>query len=347
MVAAVTRADLGVGILHQLAPLLASGLITPQRLLERARRPGRSPGRLARTLEDFFLTYGLAVGLDLETERAEQRRQRRLDAIPDPYRPLAVEFASILVSAQHRARRAGTRPLANQTIEGHLAGVRDLARFLADGRPQLAGWEQVTPADVEAYLATVIAARGHLGGPIAFFSWARRCRRILVDPTRGLRRKQPSGYQGRLLTEAEQRRLLIRWTSKTCHANETALGMLALLHAASVSELRHLTVEDLDASARTIRLGRRPQPLPMDPLTWEALADVLRHREQIGATNPHLFVTTQTVRRQQPGYSPRPRGPLGRPRRRLRRDLRPPRRTGRRPRCRPGPRGANRRRTVG
>lgn len=312
--AAATRADLGVAILSQLAPLLATGPVTPQRLLERARRPGRSPGRLARTLEDFFVAHGLAVGLDLETERAEQRRQRRLEATPEPYRTLAVEFASNLVSAQHRARRAGTRPLTNRTIDQHLTAVRNLAHFLADQRPQLAGWEQVTRTDVDAYLATVRAARSYLGGLMAFFSWARQGRRILADPTRGLRRQNSTGYQGRLLTAADQRQLLLRWTTKACHPNEAAIGMLALLHAASVSELRHLTVDDLDHAARSIRLGRRPHPLPLDPLTWESLADVLSHRTHVGATNPHLFVTIQTTRRQQPmstTYLHTLLGPLG------------------------------------
>jgi integrase len=76
--------------------------------------------------------------------------------------------------------------------------------------------------------------------------------------------------------------------------------MLALLHAASVAELRELSVEDIDHTAHAVRLGRRPHPLPLDPLTWEALTDVLAYRASIGANNPRVFVTTQTARRQLP-----------------------------------------------
>jgi site-specific recombinase XerC len=178
--------------------------------------------------------------------------------------------------------------------------VRNLARHLADQRPQLTGWEQVTRSDIDAYMATVRTARSYLGDLLAFFSWARQRRRILADPTRGLRRQHPTGYRGRVLSAADQRQLLLRWTTKACHPNEAAIGLLALVHAASVSELRQLTVDDLDHAAHSIRLGRRPHSLPLDPLTWEALTDALNHRAQVGATNPHLFVTTQTVRRHQP-----------------------------------------------
>jgi hypothetical protein len=69
----------------------------PQNLLERARRPGRSMGSLARVLEDYFTEQGLA----LPTDQAD-----RLDA----------------------GRRT------DHTIETALAIVRDLARFLADRR---------------------------------------------------------------------------------------------------------------------------------------------------------------------------------------------------------------------
>jgi integrase len=94
--------------------------------------------------------------------------------------------------------------------------------------------------------------------------------------------------------------MLQRWTNKACHPNEAALGMLALLHAASVAELRELNVDDIDQSTQAVRLGRRPHPLPLDPFTWEALTDVLAYRASLGATNPRLFVTTQTARRRLP-----------------------------------------------
>ena len=65
----------------------------PQHLLERARRPGRSMGSLARALEDFFTDEGLALPTDQAERLAAGRRQRRIDAVPAPLRPAVARFA--------------------------------------------------------------------------------------------------------------------------------------------------------------------------------------------------------------------------------------------------------------
>lgn len=41
--------------------------------------------------------------------------------------------------------------------------------------------------------------------------------------------------------------------------------MLALLHGASSSEVRMLQINDIDQHAQTVRLGKRPHPVPLDP----------------------------------------------------------------------------------
>jgi hypothetical protein len=46
------------------------------------------------------------------------------------------------------------------------------------------------------------------------------------------------------------------------------VGILALLHGASTREVRLLQVEDIEPSDRTIRLGPRPHPVPLDPSSW-------------------------------------------------------------------------------
>jgi hypothetical protein len=52
-------------LITELGRLLTDGGPThPQALLERARTPGRSMGQLARTLEDYFVSNGLAIRLD-------------------------------------------------------------------------------------------------------------------------------------------------------------------------------------------------------------------------------------------------------------------------------------------
>jgi site-specific recombinase XerC len=106
----------------------------------------------------------------------------------------------------------------------------------------------------------------------SFFRWARTSRLVLADPTAGLSARRPRGYHPRTLTVTEQRRLFRRWTTDPdIHPHEALTGLLALLHATPSKDLRNLKVTDIDATARTIRLGHRPHPVPLDPATWHAL----------------------------------------------------------------------------
>src|SRR5262249_46807067 len=103
----------------------------PPNLLERARRPGRSMGSLARALEDYFTARGLALPTDQAEQLAAGRRQRRLAAVPPSLRPAVTRFREHMLAARQRARRAGTRPRTDHTVETALSVMRDLARFLA------------------------------------------------------------------------------------------------------------------------------------------------------------------------------------------------------------------------
>src|SRR5260370_39252955 len=136
---------------HQLGRLLNDGESThPQTLLERARRPGRSAGTLARTLEDFFVTRGMALHLDQAERLAAGRRQRRVDAVPESLRPPVIGFADTCLRSRERARRAGTRPRTDNTIEIHLSIIRDLGIFL-DGKGKT-DWATVDVGDIEEFL---------------------------------------------------------------------------------------------------------------------------------------------------------------------------------------------------
>ena len=78
------------GLISRLGRLLEDGgSQRPQALLDRSRLlgRGRSPGTLARTLETFFVTRGLALPTGPGARLAAGRRQRRLDAVPGPLRP--------------------------------------------------------------------------------------------------------------------------------------------------------------------------------------------------------------------------------------------------------------------
>jgi len=267
----------------------------PQNLLDRARRPGRSMGSLARALEDYFTAQGLALPTDQADWLAARRRQRRLDAVPAPLRPAADRFCQHMLTARQRARRAGTKPRTDHTIETALATVRDLARFLADQRGKH-DWALAGVHDIEAFLVTVPKSRRRrLTVLRQFFRFARIQKIILADPTRGLAATAPRGFTGQTITLDQQRDLFRRWTTSTgAHPHEALLGILALLHGASSSEVRHLQTGDIDATAKTIRLGKRPHPVPLDPASWQVLQRCLAHRDARRTANPHVIVTKGT-----------------------------------------------------
>jgi site-specific recombinase XerD len=295
----VARACLMVSAVGRLA---VDGQSThPQAMLERSRRPGRSAGALARTLEEFLVGERLAFGLDQEARLAHGRRQRRVEATPELFRPAVRAFGEHLVRSQERARRAGTRPRADTTIEQTLAIVRDLACFMT-GERNKADWAQIDVADVEAFLGHHPPnRRRRLHATRQFFRWARKNKIALVDPTRDLPGAPRPGFTGQTLSLGEQRRLFRRWrTDPSVHPHEALVGILALLHAASNVELRHLRVDDYDAVHRSLRLGRRPLRVPLDPVSASAVQRCVDHRTSLATANPYVIVTTQTKTRSTP-----------------------------------------------
>jgi integrase len=128
-----------------------------------------------------------------------------------------------------------------------------------------------------------------------FFRFARSQHIVLIDPTRTLIVKGRSHFRGRTLTLDQQRELFRRWTtSEHVHPHEALLGMLALLHGASSTEVRMLQVTDIDPAAQTVRLHKRPHPVPLDPASWTVLQRCLAHREAMPTANPHVMVTKGT-----------------------------------------------------
>lgn len=267
----------------------------PQAVLERARRPGRSMGTLARGLEDFFTERGLALPTAHADGLAAGRRQSRVDAAPLPLRPAVDQYAQSLVRARERARRAGTRPRSDSTLESALAAVRDFALFLVTERRKQ-DWAVVDVSDVEAFLAVKPGMRRrHLTVLRQFFVVARRNRITLVDPTRGLTARSGRGFSGRTITIDQQRALFRRWSANPdVHPHEALLGLLALLHGVSSRELRLLRLDEIDPAIRSVRLGQRQHPVPLDPVSWTALERCLAHREQLRTGNPHVVVTRGT-----------------------------------------------------
>ena len=274
---------------------------SPQAVLDRARRPGRSIGSLARGLQDFFTERRLALPIDHPERLAAGRRQRRIDATPEALRPAVQAFAASLLQNRERARAAATRPRTDHTLEAALGTVRDLAVFLTSHRNK-SDWAVVDVHDIEAFIAVQSSAgKRRLTFARQFFRFARNRRIVLVDPTRGLSVPTPKGFTGVTMTLDQQRDLFHRWTSDpTVHPHEALLGVLALLHGAASVEVRMIRLGDIDASRRTILLGRRPQPAPLDPTTWAVLERCLAHRESQRTQNPHLVVTRGTKAGNQP-----------------------------------------------
>jgi len=299
----VARACLMVGAVGHLA--VDGGSTHPQTMLERSRQPGRSEGALARTLEQFFVTEGLAFGLDQESHLARGRRQRRVDTTPESLRPSVAAFADHLVRSQERARRAGTRPRADSTIEQSISVVRDLARFLVDERSKTE-WSTVDATDIDAFLLNQPKNRDRrLSASRQYFRWARKAKLVLVDPTRDIETSKRRGFTGETLTIGEQRRLFRRWTSDPdIHPHECLVGILALLHAASNIEIRNLAVDDIDWVRNSIRIGRRVRAVPLDPVSAAALKRCLEYRVTLGTHNPHVIVTAQTKTRATPASAP-------------------------------------------
>lgn len=290
-----------------LGGLLRDGQPTnPQALLERSRRPGRSAGALARTLEDFFVAHRLAFGLDQPARLAAGRRQRRIDGAPRPLRPTVAMFGEHLVRSRERARRAGTHIRSDSTIESALANVRNLARFLVGERAKT-DWATVQTADIEAFLnAQPANRRRRLTSARQFFRWARRNKLVLVDPTAAVTLAPRPGFTGTTLSITAQRQLFRRWTSgrDDVHPHEALVGLLALLHALTNAELRSLRVTDVDLHAKAVRVQGRSHLIPLDPASLAAVEACLAHRSGLGTRNPHLIVTKVTKPRMTPASAP-------------------------------------------
>lgn len=215
-------------------------------------------------------------------------------------RPAVDSFAESLLTARARARRAGTLPRSDRTIDVALATLRDLALFL-NGERGKQDWSTVDVADIEAFLDCLPGSRSRrLTVLRQFFRFARTRRLVLVDPTRGLTRKQSKGFRGRTLT-IDQRLLFRRWTTDPLvHPHEALAGMLALLHGASPRELRLLRCDMIDDQKYTVRLDGRPLPVPLDPASWSVLTRCLAHRLSQRTRNPYVIVTKVTKTGREP-----------------------------------------------
>jgi site-specific recombinase XerC len=301
------RSATGVILRHlrRVERALSSGVERPATLIAAVAdggRSGRSPGDTARLLEAFLVHQGLMLASDERGRLAHGRRQRRIERCPEPLRPAADRYAAWLLTGRERARRIGEQPLADHTIEQRLAVLAALAVHL--DRDGVHDWATCSRAHIDAFLVTSGDRGFRLAALRDFFHFARQQRICLTDPTVGLSHRPARGFRGRTLGRGEQARLLRRWAAGDCHPHEALVGLLALLHGAAVSELRPLTVNDINTTTRTVRLGRRSHQVPLDPLSFTALERCLEHREALGTENPHVIVTRGTRAHRTPASQP-------------------------------------------
>jgi site-specific recombinase XerD len=291
--------------LRRLERALHAGVDRPTALIAAVSdsgRSGRSPGDSARLLEAFLVARGLVLASDERGRLAHGRRARRIARCPPPLRPAAERYLTLLLDGRERARRIGEHPLTDHTIEQRLAVLADFATCLDhDG---MRDWATCSRGHVEAFLATGRDRGFRLAALRDFFRFARRQRICLTDPTAGLAHRPARGFRGQTLTRADQARLLRRWAAGDCHPHEALVGLLSLLHGASVNELRALTVTNLNTATRKMRLGRRPHPVPLDPGSFAALERCLAHRTGLGTENPHVIVTRGTRAHHTPASQP-------------------------------------------
>lgn len=295
--AAATRA---ISMLHRLAAALDRiPTVSPTTVLEAVRNPGPAIGELARALESYFVESGLALALDTTAQAASSRRARRIAEVPDQFRSLATTFDAHQLQSRQRARRSGTKPRSDRTLEINLAAIRDLARYLCVHRPAVTDWTLVGTGDIEAFLAAIANPSNRarqLHALQSFFRFARQHRHILADPTRRLSANSNTTFHGRVLEPTRQREVFHRWTldATDLHPHEPVIGLLGLLHGASGAELRALRVNDIDLTAASVALTGRPHQTPLDPATTAALRRCLHHREHQHSSGPWLFVNQKS-----------------------------------------------------
>jgi hypothetical protein len=294
--------------LSELAKLLACGHDRPSALVAAATGPRGGLKPLGRALEEFFDERGLARAVGDTEARAAQRRDRVIAKVPEPLRPAVVAFSAAELQNRERARRAGAFARSDQTLLVHLEAI---AAF-AQKSPAITDWASVSEADIETFLAASSPAANYLLPSLrAFFTWARQQRKILINPTARVRNAQQRRFSGPVVDLAAQRKLFRRWAGGgAASPNEALVGLLCLLHATSVEELRQLKVSDICARDSSVVVAGRPHNVPLDPVTWAALEAVLARRRAIGTSNPHVLVNRRNAVCAQPVSDQYPRDVL-------------------------------------
>jgi site-specific recombinase XerD len=275
--------------------LILAGVCTPDELL--AALSGEPGGRsTAAILGDFFTRHG--VPADGPDTTVASWRQGRLDRLPARLQPAGQQFVNYLVDQQRRTVLYGGASLSDKTIAYRINVLLQLADHL-DSRG-VDDWAAVTAEDLEAFLTINTAQR--IPALRAFFAFTRRRKITLINPAAHLRRSQRKGYAGPLIDHTRQRQLLQRWQEEDTDPRERVVGLLCLIHAASNEDVRMLSLDDIDIDLdqATVRLRNRRRPVPLDPLTVNAIRACLQQRPTTAEDNRFLLVTHHSRQHNRP-----------------------------------------------
>jgi site-specific recombinase XerC len=259
-------------------------------VLERSRhRTTKRSG--SAVLEQFLVATGKLFVVDPQVERAPARRQARITATPLLWQPMMKDYLAAMLAHRERAAKRGTRQASNRCIEQRLTVLRNLALFCVE---RCGGWFSVSASDIDGFVSVVPQTRtSQIDDLRAFYRWARKQRRVLFDPTGHLVVQRRFKHQPVVLDNTAAKVLFQRWTADVnVHPHEAFIGLITMLHGASLSELQPLTIGSVDTIRMSVQLGRRPGPTILDPYTWAATERVIRlHEDEVGAVNPYLLAT--------------------------------------------------------
>ena len=175
----------------------------------------------------------------IEREPQEALEGRLLNMLA----PLRSAWVADFLVTRYRRRTPKTREELLRALvkfDGHLTRESNV------GHGQ---WSLVSPDHVEAYLASV--GRLQLEPAKQFFKWLRSRKGTVHDLASWLPRR-PHAPRLRLLTFEQVWSLYGRWTSDISEPREALVGLLALVHCLTNSQIRQLRLADVHAPDRLL-----------------------------------------------------------------------------------------------
>ncbi|WP_327415338.1 site-specific integrase [Streptomyces sp. NBC_01233] len=245
--------------------------------------------QLAGTNLPMRRTAEILAALDLlDEDRASAAREwieRRTAELPDGFAADVRGWLLWLLDGDAR-----TRPRALGTLHSYFGSVRPIVEKWAEHRTQL---REITRQDVTDAIADLRGSQytAALASLRSLFRYAKRNRRIFINPLRGIRvGRRPPGPVMPMSDDGISRIQTIAQAPAACLA-----VALAAVHAARGEAIRALLLDDLDFHQDRITIDGNLQP--MGDLTRAALRTWLAERQTRWprTLNRHVLVSRQTA----------------------------------------------------